>query len=72
MTTKDHWLHTQGMTLREVARELGISPARVRAIELSAIEKLRSVPWMRRRLSAFVDFDTLYPTTNAPKEGQPR
>jgi DNA-directed RNA polymerase sigma subunit (sigma70/sigma32) len=71
MTTPDHWLHSQGMTLREVARELGISPARVRAIEVSALEKLRSVPWMRRRLSAFVDFDTLLPTTRA-KEGSHR
>jgi DNA-directed RNA polymerase sigma subunit (sigma70/sigma32) len=68
MTTKDHWLHTQGMTLREVARELGISPARVLQIENRAIEKLRSIPWMRRRLELFVDFDT----TSRAKEGSHR
>jgi DNA-directed RNA polymerase sigma subunit (sigma70/sigma32) len=71
MTTKDHWLHGEGMTVRQIARELGISPMRVLAIERRALEKLRSIPWMRRRLAAFVDFDTLYPTP-APKEGQHR
>lgn len=69
MTTKDHHLHTQGMTIREIARALGISPMRVRQLEASALAKLETIPWIRRRLFEFVDFDT---TTPAPKEGHPR
>ena len=58
MTTRDTRLRTDGMTIRQVARELGISPMRVKQIEARAIEKIASVPWMRRRLAEFVDFET--------------
>ena len=41
----DHtWLREEGMTIREVARALHITPARVQQLEAQALKKLRRYP----------------------------
>lgn len=42
MSTAHDWLRRDGMTVREVARALRISPMRVRQLEHAALEKLRA------------------------------
>lgn len=42
MSTADDWLRRDGMTVREIARILHISPMRVRQLEANALSKLRS------------------------------
>ena len=68
MTTARSWLYHDGMTIREVARQLRISPMRVRQLETRALEKIQQNPRLLRRLFEFVDFDT----TTRPKEGPHR
>jgi len=59
MTTAETRLRSGGMTIREVAAALNISPARVRAIEEAALRKLQMNRWALRRLREFVDFSTI-------------
>lgn len=42
MSTAHDWLRRDGMTVREIARALRISPMRVRQLEANALEKLRA------------------------------
>lgn len=42
MSTSHDWLRRDGMTVREIARALRISPMRVRQLEANALEKLRA------------------------------
>lgn len=65
MTTLDTRLRCEGMTIRQIARALRISPARVRQLEEQALQKLRACPGLLRQ---FVDFDTTY----RAKEGSHR
>lgn len=44
MSSEHSWLRDDGMTIREVARELGITPMRVAEIEANALRKLRRYP----------------------------
>ncbi len=55
MTTTETWLRGDGMTVREVARALRISPMRVRQLEQRALEKLEENPGL---LLEFLDFQT--------------
>lgn len=42
MSTSHDWLRRDGMTVREIAQALRISPMRVRQLEARALEKLRA------------------------------
>lgn len=42
MSTAHDWLRRDGMTVREVAKAMRISPMRVRQLEARALEKLRA------------------------------
>lgn len=42
MSTTHDWLRHDGMTVREVAKALRISPMRVRQLEARALEKLKA------------------------------
>ncbi len=55
MSTAHDWLRRDGMTVREVARALRISPMRVRQLEQRALYKLQA----SGLLDEFIDFDTL-------------
>jgi DNA-directed RNA polymerase sigma subunit (sigma70/sigma32) len=44
MSTAHDWLRRDGMTVREIARALRISPMRVRQLEQRALEKIRENP----------------------------
>ena len=44
MSTAHDWLRRDGMTVREIARALRISPNRVKQLEHRALEKLRDNP----------------------------
>lgn len=57
MSTAHDWLRRDGMTVREVARELGISSRRVQELENNALTKIRRNPRLLRRLFQFVDFE---------------
>lgn len=65
MTTMDTRLRCEGMTIRQIARVLGVSPARVRQLEAQALRKLAANPG---RLEEFIDFLTTY----RAKEGSHR
>jgi DNA-directed RNA polymerase sigma subunit (sigma70/sigma32) len=65
MTTLDTRLRGEGMTIRQIARVLRISPARVRQLENQALEKLRAYPGLLRE---FINFDT----TSRAREGSHR
>lgn len=41
MSSAHSWLRGDGMTIREVAKHLGVSPMRVQQLERSALKKLR-------------------------------
>jgi DNA-directed RNA polymerase sigma subunit (sigma70/sigma32) len=58
VSTAHDWLRRDGMTVREVARSLGISTMRVKQLEQRALEKIRTNPWIARKLFQFVDFDS--------------
>lgn len=58
MSTAHDWLRRDGMTVREIAKALGISAMRVKQLERSAILKIRKNPWVLRKLFQFVDFDS--------------
>jgi DNA-directed RNA polymerase sigma subunit (sigma70/sigma32) len=49
MSTAHDWLRRDGMTVREIARALRISPMRVRQLEQRALEKLRENPGLLRQ-----------------------
>jgi DNA-directed RNA polymerase sigma subunit (sigma70/sigma32) len=53
MTVADSWLRNEGMTIRQIARALRISSARVKQLEQRALEKIRDNPGLLREL---VDF----------------
>lgn len=55
MTTTESWLRNEGMTIRQIARELRISPMRVRQLEARALEKIEKNPGL---LLEFLDFET--------------
>jgi DNA-directed RNA polymerase sigma subunit (sigma70/sigma32) len=55
MTTTESWLRNEGMTIRQIARELRISPMRVRQLEARALEKIHENPGL---LLEFLDFET--------------
>ena len=57
MTTAATRLRAEGMTIREIARVLDISPARVRQLEEQALQKLAANPGL---LEQFIDFATTY------------
>jgi DNA-directed RNA polymerase sigma subunit (sigma70/sigma32) len=57
VSTAHDWLRRDGMTVRQIAAELRISPNRVKQLEHRAIQKIRENPWLLRRLFPFVDFD---------------
>ena len=65
MTTMDTRLRGEGMTIRQIARVLGISSARVRQLEAQALQKLAANPGL---LEQFIDFATTY----RAKEGSHR
>ena len=54
MSSAHTWLRGEGMSIREVADAMGITPMRVQQLETSAINKLRRNPWAARRLFQFV------------------
>lgn len=58
MTVADSWLRNEGMTIRQIARALRISSARVKQLERRALEKIRDNPGLLREL---VDFATTRP-----------
>ena len=68
MTTPDTWLRSDGMSTREIARALRISPMRVRQLEARALEKIQQNTRLLRRLFEFVDFEPGI----RPKEGAHR
>lgn len=65
MTTAATRLRGEGMTIREIARVLGVSTARVRQLEAQALQKLAANPGL---LEQFIDFATTY----RAKEGSQR
>jgi len=58
MTTAATRLRHGGMTIREIAKVLNISAARVRQLEEQALRKLAQDPGLLRE---FVDFSTIRP-----------
>jgi hypothetical protein len=46
--TPDSWLRNDGMSIYQIARLLGISPARVRQIEMQALRKLERCGALRQ------------------------
>lgn len=44
MSAEHTWLRGEGMSIRQVARKLRITPARVQQLEASALKKLRRNP----------------------------
>lgn len=58
MTVADSWLRNEGMTIRQIARALRISSARVKQLEKRALEKVRDNPGL---LLEFLDFQTTRP-----------
>ncbi len=65
MSTAHDWLRRDGMTVRQIARALSISPMRVRQLEARAIEKIRENPGL---LAEFIDF----PSDHGAEEGAHR
>lgn len=65
MSTSHDWLRRDGMTIRQIAKKLRITPARVRQLESNALAKVRENPGL---LAEFVDFDSVH----GAKEGAPR
>lgn len=54
MSTAHDWLRRDGMTVRQIAKALHLSTARVRQLEQQALAKIRCNPGLLRQ---FVDFD---------------
>jgi DNA-directed RNA polymerase sigma subunit (sigma70/sigma32) len=67
MSTAHDWLRRDGMTVREIARALGISSRRVQELENNALRKIRRNPRLLRRLFQFVDFDCSEPPEGATR-----
>jgi DNA-directed RNA polymerase sigma subunit (sigma70/sigma32) len=65
VSTAHDWLRRDGMTVREVARALRISPNRVKQLEHRALEKLEQNPGL---LAEFIDFES----PHGAKEGANR
>ena len=68
MTMPDSWLRNDGMSIYEIAEQLGVTPRAVQKVEANALKNLRANPWLLRRLFEFVDFEPGI----RPKEGAHR
>ena len=68
MTMPDSWLRSDGMSIYEIAEQLGVTPRAVQKVEANALKKLRANPRLLRRLFEFVDFEPGI----RPKEGAHR
>jgi DNA-directed RNA polymerase sigma subunit (sigma70/sigma32) len=44
VSSEHTWLRGDGMSIRQVARKLGVTPMRVQQLERSALKKLRRNP----------------------------
>lgn len=64
MTVADSWLRNEGMTIRQIARALRISSARVKQLEKRALEKVRDNPGL---LLEFLDFQTTRATEGSDR-----
>lgn len=67
MSTAHDWLRRDGMTVREVAKKLRISPMRVRQLEHRALQKLRQNPGLLLQYAR-----ELFEPGDGAKEGAPR
>jgi DNA-directed RNA polymerase sigma subunit (sigma70/sigma32) len=67
VSTAHDWLRRDGMTVREIARALGISSRRVQELEHNALMKIRHNPHLARQLFQFVDFDCSEPPEGATR-----
>ena len=68
MSTMHDWLRHDGMTVREIARRLRISPNRVRQLEQRALEKIRDNPGILLQSAR----ELFEPGESGPKEGAHR